>query len=45
MQLSAVVCHFTVHECLLIFQNFSHGDVPVAILVHLLEQVKGLMMT
>lgn len=45
MQLSAKVCHFTVHECFLIFQNFCLWDLPVCIVVHLLEKVKSLLMT
>lgn len=45
MQLSAVVCHFTVHERFLIFQNFTLWDLPISIAVHFLDEVKSLLTT
>jgi len=45
MQLSAIIRHFAVHESFLVFQNFCHWDLPVSILVHFFDEVKGLLMT
>lgn len=43
MQLPSIVCYFTIHKNILIFQNLCLWQFPITILVHFFDEVNSLL--